>query len=143
MKGVKAAMFDSEILPNKEADVPEVMPHGDVKSAAEGKGIKNVSISLSSRSSLFRPAFVNVPLQTVAIALAQAQASSSVIQFSDSGDRSLLEITFVTSQTHSCPFLTSLTSRPVLVSHSIYHVLHVILEHNRFAFSSQLLVLSP
>ena len=70
-------MFDIEILPNKETGVPEVMTHGDVKRAAEGKGIKNVSISLSSRSSLLRPVFINVPLQTVVIAFAQAQAQAS------------------------------------------------------------------
>ena len=65
-------MFDIEILPNKEAGVPKVMPHGDVKRAAEGKGIKNVFISLSPRSSLLRPVFINIPLQSVAIPFAQA-----------------------------------------------------------------------
>ena len=74
LKGVRVAMFDIEIPLNKEADVPEVMPHGDVKRAAEGK---NVFMSLRSRSSLLRPVFINIPLQTVVIAFAQAQALAS------------------------------------------------------------------
>ena len=81
-KGAGAAMLDIEILLNKETGAPEVTLHGDAKKAADGKGIKNVLISLSHsevRSSFLRLVFMkdsNITLQTVAIAFAQAQISS-------------------------------------------------------------------
>ena len=81
-KGAGAAMLDIEILPNKETGAPEVTLHGDANKAADGKGIKNIMISLSHsevRPCLLRLIFIqdfNILLQTVAIAFAQAQASS-------------------------------------------------------------------
>ena len=48
MKGIGAAMFDINIWLNKRGGVPKVTPHGDVKRAAEEKGIRNVFLSLSS-----------------------------------------------------------------------------------------------
>jgi len=62
-KGAGAAMQDIEILPNAETGAPEVTLHGDAKKAADGKGIRQVLISLSHS-------------ETVAIAFAQAQTSS-------------------------------------------------------------------
>lgn len=61
-KGAAAALKDIEILPD-EKGVPTAALHGDAKSAAEGRGIGAVHVSLSHS-------------ETVAIAFAQAISKS-------------------------------------------------------------------